>query len=134
MAMIALANAQFHHPTQFRPSGGGNSFVPSLQQEHRESQTTRPDDATPSAAINYRQQSYEYEEEEDIPQSTQQPNRRQQFLRPSAYVAGQQQQSQQQKQNAKNRFEDELEVEEPDRLALFLEKSTFQCEGRTGLV
>lgn len=33
---------------------------------------------------------------------------------------------------SKNRFEDELEQEEPDRLALALEKSTFQCEGRTG--
>lgn len=33
---------------------------------------------------------------------------------------------------SKNRFEEELEQEEPDRLALALEKSTFQCEGRTG--
>lgn len=118
--MIALANAQYHHPSQFRPS---------LQQEHRESETARPDDATPAAAINYRQQqSFEYEEEEEAP-STQQPIRRQQYLRPNAYAT---QQPQQQKQNAKNRFEDELEVEEPDRLAIFLEKSTFQCEGRTG--
>lgn len=128
IAMVALANAQFHHPTQFRPSGGSNGFVPSIQQEHRESETVRPDDATPAAAINYRQQTYEYEEEEDAPQSTQPPLRRQQFLRPNAYAT----QQPQQKQNAKNRFEDELEIEEPDRLALFLEKSTFQCEGRTG--
>lgn len=122
--MVAMAHAQFHHPSQFRQSG----FVP-LQQEHRESETIRPDDATPAAAVNYRQQSFEYEEEDDAPQSTQPPpQRRQQFLRPNAYAT----QQPQQKPNTKNRFEDELEIEEPDRLALFLEKSTFQCEGRTG--
>lgn len=130
IAIFALANAQFHHPTQFRQAGGGNGFVPSIQHE---SGTSRTDDATPSATVNYRQQSFEYEEdEEDASQSTPQPIRRQQYLRPNAYAPQPQQPQQPTKSNTKNRFEDELEVEEPDRLALFLEKSTFQCEGRTG--
>lgn len=86
-------------------------------------------DSTPAAAGNYRQQSYEYEEEEDV--QTQPPQtRRQQYIRPSNLIP---QPTKQNAANNKNRFEEELEeIEEPDRLAVLLEKSNFQCDGRTG--
>lgn len=77
--------------------------------------------------MNYRAQvqSYEYDEEEDVPQATpqQQPIRRQQ----QPYVRSQNQKAPSQKQ-----ILEELEEEEPDRLGLLLEKSSFNCEGRTG--
>lgn len=128
-----MVRAQFHHPSQFRSQSVVNSgFIPSIQEDD-----DKIDDSTPSAAINYRQSapSYEYEEEEEErPTTPNQPIRRQQ-----AYpIRTQQSQSQQIRQPgpppSKNRFEEELEPEEPDRLALALEKSTFQCEGRTGYV
>lgn len=84
-------------------------------------------DATPASAVNYPQQAYEYEEEEDDRPTQPPQTRRQQYLRPNNF---------QNKQNAidtRKRFEEELEeVEEPDRLALLLEKSSFQCDSRTG--
>lgn len=69
-------------------------------------------------------QTYEYdEEEEDVPQVTpQQPIRRQQ-----QYVRSQNQKGPNQKQ-----ILEELEEEEPDRLGMLLEKSNFNCDGRTG--
>lgn len=76
--------------------------------------------------MNYRAQvqSYEYDEEEDVPQATpQQPIRRQQ----QPYVRSQNQKAPSQKQ-----ILEELEEEEPDRLGLLLEKSSFNCDGRTG--
>ncbi|XP_031641027.1 uncharacterized protein LOC116352514 isoform X2 [Contarinia nasturtii] len=132
IALVTLARAQYHHPSQFRSQAAvvNAGFVPSIQQQDED----KVDDSTPSAAINYRQsagQSYEYEEEEEEQRPTvPNQNRRQQ-----PYIRPQQQQTQQIRQPSgpsKNRFEDELETEEPDRLALALEKSTFQCEGRTG--
>lgn len=77
--------------------------------------------------MNYRTQvqTYEYdEEEEDVPQATpQQPIRRQQ----QPFVRSQNQKGPNQKQ-----ILEELEEEEPDRLGLLLEKSSFNCDGRTG--
>jgi len=132
IALVTVVRAQFHHPSQFRSQAVVNSgFIPSVQQEDDD----KVDDSTPSAAINYRQPapSYEYEEEEEERSTI--PN---QIRRQQPYpIRTQQSQSQQQIRQpgpppSKNRFEDELETEEPDRLALALEKSTFQCEGRTG--
>lgn len=84
--------------------------------------------------VNYRQNAYEYEEEEEeIQRPTVPPTN--QIRRQQPYQIRPQQQQPQQSlrgQPSKNRFEEELEPEEPDRLALALEKSTFQCEGRTG--
>lgn len=132
IALISFARAQFHHPSQFRSQAVINSgFIPSIQQEEDD----KVDDSTPSAAINYRQSapSYEYEEEEEEVQRPTVPNqiRRQQpaYIRPQVQTQPNRQQT---TSPSKNRFEDELEPEEPDRLALHLEKSTFQCEGRTG--
>lgn len=78
--------------------------------------------------MNYRAQvqTYEYdEEEEDVPQQAtpQQPIRRQQ----QPYIRSQNQKAPNQKQ-----ILEELEEEEPDRLAMLLEKSSFNCDGRTG--
>lgn len=133
IALVTLARAQFHHPSQFRSQAVVNTgFIPSVQQESDEDD--KVDDATPSAAVNYRQ-SYEYEEEEEEPRTVPNQIRRQQpYLRPQVQTQQQQQQSNRQSgpPPSKNRFEEELEPEEPDRLALALEKSTFQCQGRTG--
>lgn len=121
-AFVVLSAAQFHS-SQFRIQPDSMGFVPSLQQDSSE-------DQIPSATVNYRQQSYEYEEEEDETQQvTPTPNRRQQqtYLRPTYNT----QPSSNPKSN-KKLIEEELEVEEPDRLSLLLEKSTFNCEGRTG--
>lgn len=133
IALVTVVRAQFHHPSQFRSQAVVNSgFIPSIQEDD-----DKIDDSTPSAAINYRQPapSYEYEEEEEERPTTPNQIRRQQQQYP---IRTQQSQSQQTRQPgpppSKNRFEDELETEEPDRLALALEKSTFQCEGRTGYV
>lgn len=131
IVLVTVVRAQFHHPSQFRSQAVVNSgFIPSIQQEDEE----KVDDSTPSAAINYRQPapSYEYEEEEEERSTA--PN---QIRRQQPYpIRTQQQQPQQVRQPgpppSKNRFEDELETEEPDRLALALEKSTFNCDGRTG--
>lgn len=78
--------------------------------------------------MNYRAQvqSYEYDEEEESgpsPAPPQQPIRRQQ----QPYVRSQNQKSPNPKQ-----ILEEIEEEEPDRLALLLEKSSFNCDGRTG--
>lgn len=136
IALVTFARAQFHHPSQFRSQAVVNTgFIPSVHQEDDE----KIDDSTPSAAINYRQSApaYEYEEEEEEQRPTvpNQIRRQQVFQRPHQQPQQQQQQQQTVRQSgppSKNRFEDELEPEEPDRLALALEKSTFQCEGRTG--
>lgn len=124
IALVTLARAQFHHPSQFRSQAVVNTgFIPSIQQDDED----KIDDSTPSAAINYRQSapSYEYEEEEEEQRPTV-PNqiRRQQ---PSAYHRPQNQAQPIRQPGAapsKNRFEEELEPEEPepDRLALALEK------------
>lgn len=126
-SFLALSAAQFHNP-QFRIQPDSSGFVPSLQQDSS-------DDQTPSATVNYRQQqSYEYEEDDDEPQQvTPTPNRRQQqpsYLRPTNYNSN----NNNNNINAKTKkiIEEELEIEEPDRLSLLLEKSTFNCEGRTG--
>lgn len=75
-------------------------------------------------------QTYEYDEDEDdapqaqVPQVTpQQPIRRQQ----QPYVRSQNQKVPNQKQ-----ILEEIEEEEPDRLGMLLEKSNFNCDGRTG--
>lgn len=77
-------------------------------------------------------QPYEYEEEEEEVQRPtiptpqvrrQQPTYIRQIAQPIRQSNG---------PPPKQRFEEELEQEEPDRLAIALEKSTFQCEGRTG--
>lgn len=91
-------------------------------------QSPEPADSDAAGAVNYRAQvqSYEYdEEEEEAPQATQaqQPIRRQQ----QPYVRAQNQKGPNQKQ-----ILEELEEEEPDRLGLLLEKSSFNCDGRTG--
>jgi len=119
---VALSGAQFQS-SQFRIQPDSMGFIPSLQQDSSE-------DQIPSATVNYRQQSYEYEEDEDETQQvTPTPNRRQQqtYLRPN-YNA----QPNNNPKGNKKLIEEELEVEEPDRLSLLLEKSTFNCEGRTG--
>lgn len=120
----SFVSAQYQHPSQFRQNSGG--FVQSIQDENGSDE--QPNDSTPAAAVNYRQQSYEYEEEEEQTQPPQ--TRRQQYIRPNKFSV------QPSKQNAidsgKNQFEEELEPEEPDRLALLLEKSTFNCDERTG--
>lgn len=129
IVLVTLTRAQYHHPSQFRSQNVVNSgFVPSIQQDDED----KSEDSTPSAAINYRQPAYEYDEEEEEvqrPTITPSPNRRQQpqqqYIRP-------QQIRQPGPPPSKNRFEEELEPEEPDRLALALEKSTFQCDGKTG--
>lgn len=135
IALVTLARAQFHHPSQFRSQAVVNTgFIPSVQQESDDDD--KVDDSTPSAAINYRQ-AYEYDEEEEEQRTVpNQVRRQQQFIgRPQVQTAQQQQQqSNRQQTTSKNRFEEELEPEEPDRLALALEKSTFQCQGRTGWV
>lgn len=128
IALAALAHAQFHPTHQYRGHQGG--FVPSVQQEN-EDDDSRQVDATPAAAVNYRQQQpYEYEEDEpeQVTQTPSNNGRRQPYLRPNSINA------QNQKANNKKKFEEELEeeIEEPDRLSLLLEKSTFQCDGRTG--
>lgn len=122
--LCALSAAQFHTP-QFRIQAESAGFVPSVQDDSNE-------DQIPSATVNYRQQqpqSYEYEEEEEPQQQvTPTANRRQQqaYIRPSYNT--------QVNNNVKNKkiAEEDLEIEEPDRLSLLLEKSTFNCEGRTG--
>lgn len=131
IALVTLVRAQYHHPSQFRSQAVVNTgFIPSIHQEDDD----KVDDSTPSGAVNYRQSvpSFEYEEEEEEQRSTvpNQIRRQQPFIRPQ----GQPQQNRQPGPPgpSKNRFEDELEPEEPDRLALALEKSTFQCDGRTG--
>lgn len=125
IALVTLARAQFHHPSQFRSQAVVNTgFIPSIQQEDED----KIDDSTPSAAINYRQSapSYEYEEEEEEQRPTV-PNqiRRQQQQQPATYHRPQNQPQpirQSGSAPSKNRFEEELEPEEPDRLALALEK------------
>lgn len=134
IALVTRARAQFHHPSQFRSQAVVNAgFIPSVQQESDDDD--KVDDSTPSAAINYRQ-AYEYDEEEEEQRTVPNQVRRQQAFigRPQVQTQQQQQQQQSNRQQttSKNRFEDELEPEEPDRLALALEKSTFQCQGRTG--
>lgn len=127
IALVTVVRAQFHHPSQFRSQTVVNTgFIPSIQEDEE-----KVDDSTPSAAVNYRQPapSYEYEEEEEE-RTTPNQIRRQQPYPIRAQPAQPQRQSG--SPPSKNRFEDELETEEPDRLALALEKSTFQCEGRTG--
>lgn len=125
IALVTLARAQYHHPSQFRSQAVVNTgFIPSLPQEDEE----KVDDSTPSGAINYRQSApaYEYEEEEEEQRPTAQPNqirRQQPYLRPQNPPQQQQQQPIRQQSGgapSKNRFEDELEPEEPDRLALAL--------------
>lgn len=136
IALVTLARAQYHHPSQFRSQAVVNAgFIPSIPQEDED----KVDDSTPSGAINYRQSApaYEYDEEEEEQRPTvpNQIRRQQPFLQPQRPQQQQQPIRQQPgSQPSKNRFEDELEPEEPDRLALALEKSTFQCEGRTGYV
>ena len=119
MSFVALAAAQF---SQFRiPQGSG--FVPSPLNRQEESNER---DSTPSAAVNFRTASYEYEEEDD-PEPTQPPNRRQQsaYIRPNQFTSTG-------KKPQKPIAEEELEIEEPDRLTILLEKSEFNCDGRTG--
>lgn len=132
IALVTRARAQFHHPSQFRSQAVVNTgFIPSVQQESEDDD--KVDDSTPSAAINYRQ-AYEYDEEEEEQRTVPNQIRRQQAFigRPQVQSQQQQQQSNRPQTTSKNRFEEELEPEEPDRLALALEKSTFQCQGRTG--
>lgn len=133
IALITLARAQFHHPSQFRSQAVVNAgFIPSVQQDNDDDD--KVDDSTPSGAINYRQ-AYEYEEEEEEQRTVPNQIRRQQpYIRPQVQQQQPQQISNRQSNqpSSKNRFEEELEPEEPDRLALALEKSTFQCQGRTG--
>lgn len=118
-SIITLNNAQF----QIQPTQQSSGFLSSQQNQV---QSPEPDLASASA-VNYRAQvqSYEYdEEEEDVPPATpQQPIRRQQ----QPFVRSQQQKAPNQKQ-----ILEELEEEEPDRLGLLLEKSSFNCDGRTG--
>lgn len=132
IALITLARAQYHHPSQFRSQAVVNTgFIPSVQQDNEDDD--KVDDSTPSGAINYRQ-AYEYDEEEEEQRTMPNQIRRQQpYIRPQIQQQQQQQPLRQTSQpSSKNRFEEELEPEEPDRLALALEKSTFQCQGRTG--
>lgn len=118
-SIITLNNAQF----QIQPTQQSSGFLSSQQ-----NQVQSPEqDLSPASAVNYRTQvqTYEYdEEEEDVPQATpQQPIRRQQ----QPFVRSQNQKGPNQKQ-----ILEELEEEEPDRLGLLLEKSSFNCDGRTG--
>lgn len=120
--MFAVSAAQYHiRLPNNEPSSSG--FVPSLQDSN--------EDQTPSATVNYRQQqTFEYEDDAEEPQVTASPVRRQQqaYIRPSYS-------NNPSNNNAvvKNKkFEEELEVEEPDRLAELLQKSSFNCDGRTG--
>lgn len=119
---MSASAAQYHIRL---PSGDSSSgFVPSLQESS--------EDQIPSATVNYRQQqSYEYDEEDEEPQQvTPTPNRRQQ----QAYIRPTYSNNPSSGGSVKNKkiTEEELEIEEPDRLALLLEKSSFNCEGRTG--
>lgn len=60
IVLVPLARAQFH-PSQFRSQAvSNNGFIPSVQDEEK------TEDSTPSAAINYRQSAYEYDEDEVI--------------------------------------------------------------------
>lgn len=60
IVLVTLARGQFH-PSQFRSQAVLNSgFIPSIQDEEKTV------DSTPSAAINYRQSAYEYDEDEVI--------------------------------------------------------------------
>ncbi|KAG4079860.1 hypothetical protein HA402_014991 [Bradysia odoriphaga] len=116
-SIITINNAQF----QIQPTQQSSGFIsPQLHQVQPES------DSDAAGAVNYRTQvqTYEYDEEEEAPQATpQQPIRRQQ----QPYVRSQNQKAPNQKQ-----ILEELEEEEPDRLAMLLEKSSFNCDGRTG--
>lgn len=119
-SIITLNNAQF----QIQPTQQSSGYLsPQLNQV----QSGESVDSDAAGAVNYRSQvqTYEYDEEEDdVPQVTpQQPIRRQQ----QPYVRSQNQKAPNQKQ-----ILEELEEEEPDRLALLLEKSSFNCDGRTG--
>lgn len=155
LAVLALARAQYAHPSQFRSQAVVNTgFIPSIRNEDK------LDDSTPSGAINYRQvrhsnrnlwptqsltdyhlfrfrtrvphpQQYEYEEEEEAPRPTV-PTTQIRRQQPTYIRQSQQPIRQSAPPPNKQRFEEELEAEEPDRLAIALEKSTFQCEGRTG--
>lgn len=50
LAVIALAGAQYAHPSQFRSQAVVNAgFIPSIRN------SDKLDDSTPSGAINYRQ-------------------------------------------------------------------------------
>lgn len=124
--VLAASAAQYH--IRLPSSDSSSGFVPSLQESN--------EDQTPSATVNYRQQqSYEYEEDEEEPQQVTPANRRQQqaYIRPS-YNNNQAPNNINVNTNKNNKkfADEELEVEEPDRLALLLEKSSFNCEGRTG--
>lgn len=96
--------------------------LPSKSSE--EAQELEDTSASAAAPVHYRYRpnSYEYEEEEEQPQQYQK--------RPVQQTS----QSKQQLKVAakKKQYEEELEqeLEEPDRLALMLEKSSFQCHDR----
>lgn len=60
IVLVTLARAQFH-PSQFRSQAVlNNGFIPSVQDDEK------TEDSTPSAAINYRQSAYEYDQDEVI--------------------------------------------------------------------
>lgn len=117
-SLVALIKAQ-QQPYEFQPQQS-SGFVAAHQSSDEEVQ-----DSTPSAAShNYRtqQQAYEYDDqEENVPQQQSADRRQQQgFIRKGSKLTN------------KQILEELEEQEEPDRLTLLLEKSSFECQGRTG--
>jgi hypothetical protein len=132
LALISLAAAQFKQPRKFHinlddKSDDTETAAATLQQYRARQAQAQPQQVASS---------YEYsdEEEENVPAQS--------YSRPSThakqYVPQQQYQQQSKssskytkKQQHQQELDDELEEEEPDRLAILLEKSNFQCDGRT---
>lgn len=102
-----------HAQSQFR--------LPSKSSEEARGLEDSSAEAAAPVHYRYRPNSYEYDEEEEAPQQYQK--------RPVQQTA---QSKQQLKISKKKQYEEELEQEqEPDRLGLLLEKSTFECHDRT---
>lgn len=127
--MLSLANAQYKQPKKFHinldeDDRDNDSSAATLQQYR----------ARQAQSVSHSPSAYQYsseEEDENVPA--------QNYHRPAAqakqYVP---QQNYQPKQTIKytqpkkqQQLEEELEEEEPDRLAILMEKSSFQCDGRT---
>lgn len=130
MALVTLAHG-YNQPRKFQIN------AEDTRQDHsdlRESAATlqqfraRQAQSAPQAASSYE---YSEEEEENVPVQTYR-----QVAQAKQYVPQYQAPTQHSKiigklSNKKQQFEEELEEEEPDRLAMFLEKSSFKCDQRT---
>lgn len=113
--LIAVVAAQnFNQATQFAPQ----QQQPSAEQQADSRGDTISASATPNT---YRARQYDYSQEEEEDEQPQYVRRQQ----------PQQQLTLKQKAFKKQQLEEELAEEEPDRLAILLQKSNFHCSERT---